>query len=153
MKSCFPSRDLVSTIDPLVYPMGAWEPLFPPLGPSDLESPSDSDLVVCRSSSPCAHDSSLIDSANLGHNLHRHMEYGQFTSPFGTINPRLHDFSYFELSSDEAILESMTTVSISWEDLHCGLCFLPFWETFQVDYRRDSWSEPSSRLYLNQFHT
>jgi hypothetical protein len=77
------------------------------------------------------------------------MEYGQFTSPFGTVDPRLHDFSYFELSLDEAILESMTTVSILREDLHRGFCFLRFWETFQVDYRRDSWSDPSSRLYLN----
>jgi hypothetical protein len=40
--SCFPSRDLVSVIDPLVYPMGAWEPLLPPLGPSDLEFPFES---------------------------------------------------------------------------------------------------------------
>jgi hypothetical protein len=81
------------------------------------------------------------------------MEYGQFTSQFGTVDPHLCDFSDFELPSDEAILESMTTVSIPWEDLHRGLCFLPFCETFQVDYRRDSWSEPSSGLYLNQFHT
>jgi hypothetical protein len=153
VQSCFPSRDLESTIDPLVYPMGAWEPLLPPLGPSGLEYPSESDLVVCRSSSPRACDSSLIDSASPGQNLHRHMEYGQFTSPFGTVDPRLRDFSDFELPSDEAILEAMTTVSIPWEDLHRGLCFLPFWETFQVDYRRDSWSEPSSGLYLNQFHT
>jgi hypothetical protein len=81
------------------------------------------------------------------------MEYGHFTSPFGTIDPHLHDFLDFELPSDKAILEAMTTVSILSEDLHCGLYFLPFWETFQVDYRRDSWSEPNSGLYLNQFHT
>jgi hypothetical protein len=112
VQSCFPSRDLESTIDPLVYPMGAWEPLLPPLGPSDLEYPSESDLVVCRSSSPRACDSSLIDSASPGQSLHHHMEYGQFTSPFGTVDPRLHDFSDFELPSDEAILEAMTTVSI-----------------------------------------
>jgi hypothetical protein len=66
VKPCWPSQDLVSTIDPLVYPMGAWEPLFPLLGPSRLEYPSESDLVVCRSSSPRACDSSLIDSASLG---------------------------------------------------------------------------------------
>jgi hypothetical protein len=36
VQSCLPSRDLVSAIDPLVYPMGAWEPLLPPLGTSDL---------------------------------------------------------------------------------------------------------------------
>ena len=36
MQSCFPSRDLVSTIDPLVYPIGEWEPLLPSLGTSDL---------------------------------------------------------------------------------------------------------------------
>jgi hypothetical protein len=60
MQSCFPSRDLVSAIDPLIYPMGAWETLLPPLGPSDLGSPSESDLIVCRSSSPCACDSLLI---------------------------------------------------------------------------------------------
>jgi hypothetical protein len=56
----FPSRDLVSTIDPLIYPMGAWETLLPPLGPSDHGSPSEFDLVVCRSSSPRACDSLLI---------------------------------------------------------------------------------------------
>jgi hypothetical protein len=153
MQSCLPSRDLVSAIDPLVYPMGAWEPLLPPLGPSGLEYPSESDLVVSRSSSPRDRDSLLIDSASPGQNLHYHMEYGQFTSPFGTINPRLRDFSYFELPSDEAILEAITTVSILQDDLHHGLCFLPFWETSQVDYRRDSWSVPISKLYLNQFHT
>jgi hypothetical protein len=150
--SCFPSQDLVSSIDLLVYPMGAWEPLLPPLGPSDLESPSESDLIVCRSSSPRDCDSLLIDSANPDQNFHHHMEYGQFTSPFGTDPPRLHDFLDFELPSDEAILEAMTTVSISWEYLHRGLCFLPFWEAFQVDYQRDSWSEPSSGLYLNYYH-
>jgi hypothetical protein len=114
--------------------MGEWEPFLPPLGPSGLEYPSESDLVVCRSSSPHACDSSLIEYASSGQNLHRHMEYGQFTSPFGTINPRLRDFSDFELPSDEAILEAMTIVSIPWEDLHHGLCFVPFWETSQVDY-------------------
>jgi hypothetical protein len=81
------------------------------------------------------------------------MEYGQFTSPFGIVDPRLGDLLDFELPSNEAILEAMTTISILWEDLHCGLCFLSFWDTFQVDYRRDSWSMPSSGLYLNQFHT
>jgi hypothetical protein len=114
--------------------MGAWEPLLPPLGPSGLEYRSEYDLVVSRSSSPRDRDSSLIDSASPGHNLHRHMEYGQFTSPFGTVDPRLRDFSDFELPSNEAILEDMTTVSIPQEDLHRGLCFLPFCETSQVDY-------------------
>ena len=137
---------MVSTIDPLVYPIGAWEPLLPPLGPSNLESPSKFDLIVSRSSSPHDHDSSLIDSASPCQNLHRHMEYGQFTSPFGTVDPHLHDFLDFEFPLDEAILEAMTTISILQEDLHHGLCFLPFWETSQVDYRRDSWSEPSSGL-------
>jgi hypothetical protein len=140
---------LESTIDPLVYPMGAWEPFLPPLGPSGLEYPSKSDLVVCISSSPRACDSLLIDSSSLSQNLHHHMEYGQFNSPFGTINPRFNDFLYFELPSDEAILEAMTMVSILREELHHGFCFLPFWETFQIDYRRDSWSELSSGIYLN----
>jgi hypothetical protein len=153
VQSCFPSRDLVSTIDSLVYPMGAWKPLLPPLGTSDFESPSEFDLIVCRSSSSCTCDSSLIDSASPGQNLHHQMESGQFSSPFRTVNPRLCDFSNFELPSDEAILEAMTTVSIPWVDLHRGLCFLPSWDTFQVDYQRDSWSKPSSELYLNQFHT
>jgi hypothetical protein len=81
------------------------------------------------------------------------MEYGQFTSPFGILDLHLHDFLDFELPSYESILEAMTMVSILWEDLHCGLCFLPFWETFRVDFRRDFWSDPSSGLYLNQFHT
>jgi hypothetical protein len=153
VQSCFPSRDLESKIDPLVYPMGAWEPLLPPLGPSGLEYLFESDLVVSRFSSPHDHDSLLIDSASPGQNLHCHMEYGQFTSPVGTVDPRLRDFSDFEVPSDEAILEAMTMISIPREDLHCGLCFLPFWETSQADYRRDSSYEPSSRLYLNQFHT
>ena len=112
MQSCVLSRDLVSTIDPLVYPMGAWESLLPSLGPSGLEYPSESDLIVCRSSSPRARDSSLIDSASPDQNFHRHMEYGQFTSPLGTFDPHLRDFLDFELPSNEAILEAMTTVSI-----------------------------------------
>jgi hypothetical protein len=76
VQSCFPPRDSVSTIDPLVYPMGAWDPLLPPLGSSDLESPSEFDLVVCRSSSPHAGDSSLIDSTSPDQSLHCHMESG-----------------------------------------------------------------------------
>jgi hypothetical protein len=64
MQSCVPSRDLVSTIDPLVYPMGAWEALLPSLGPSGLEYSFESDLIFCRSSSPHARDSSLIDSTS-----------------------------------------------------------------------------------------
>jgi hypothetical protein len=139
MQSCFPSRDLVLAIDPLVYPMEEWEPLLPPLGPSDLESLFESDLTVCRSSIPFACDSSLIDYASPGQNLHNHMEYDQFASPFGTIEPpHSCNFSDFEFPSDEAILEDMTTVLIPWEDLQNGLCFLHFWETFQVDYRRYS---------------
>jgi hypothetical protein len=138
VQSCVPSQYLVSTIDPLVYPMGAWEALLPSLGPSGLEYPFESNLIFCRSSSPHAHDSSLVESANLGQNFHCHMEYGQFTSPFGTVDPHLRDFSDFEFPSDEAILEAMTMVSIPREDLQRGLCFLPFWETFQVDYRRNS---------------
>jgi hypothetical protein len=47
VQSCFPSQKLVSMIDALVYPMGAWEPLLSPLGLSDLQSPSESDLIVC----------------------------------------------------------------------------------------------------------
>jgi hypothetical protein len=95
VQSCLHSQELVSTIDPLLYPMGEWDPFLPPLGPSDLESPSKFDLIVCRSSSPCAYDSSLIDSTNPSQSLHRHMEYGQFTSPFETVDPCLHDFSDF----------------------------------------------------------
>jgi hypothetical protein len=149
VQSCFPSQDLVSTIDPLVYPVGECEPLLPPLILSDLESPSESDLIFCRSSSARACDYLLIDSTSPSQSLHHHMEYGQFNSPFGNVDPHLHDFLDFELPSDEAILEDMTTVSIPGEDLHRGLCFLPFCETFQVDYRRDSWFEPGSGLYLN----
>jgi hypothetical protein len=66
VQSCFPYRDLESIIDPLVHPMGEWEPLIPPLGPSRLEYPFEYDLVVCRSSSPRARDSSLIDSVGPG---------------------------------------------------------------------------------------
>jgi hypothetical protein len=55
------------------------------------------------------------------------MEYGQFASPFWTLDPpRLRDFLYFEFPLDEVILEAMNRVSIPWEDLHCGLFFLPF---------------------------
>jgi hypothetical protein len=78
------------------------------------------------------------------------MEYGQFSSPFRTIDlPHLRDFSDIEFPSNEAIIEAMTIDYIMWEYLQCGLCFLPFWETFQVEYQRDSWSEPSSGIYLN----
>jgi hypothetical protein len=73
VNSCFPSRDLVSTIDPLIYRMGA---LLPPLGPANLEFHFKSNLVVCRSSIPYDCDSSLIESTSYGHNLHHHMEYG-----------------------------------------------------------------------------
>jgi hypothetical protein len=132
--------------------MGAWEPSLPPIGPSDLETPSESDHVVCRSSSPHAYDYSLIESSSPGQSLPHHMEYGQFTSPFEIVNPCLRDFSDFELPSDETMLEAMTIVSMSWEELHRGLCFLPSWETFQVGYRGDSWSKTRSGLYLNQFH-
>jgi hypothetical protein len=62
MKSCFPSRDIVSTINQSFYPMGAWEPLLPPLGSSGLEFPFEYDITVCRSSSLFARDSYLIDS-------------------------------------------------------------------------------------------
>jgi hypothetical protein len=73
----------------------------------------------------------MINSIGPSHNLHCHMEYGQFTSPFSTVDPsHLHVFLGFEFLSDEAILEAMTSVSILWEDLHPSLCFLPFWETF-----------------------
>jgi len=103
----------VLVIDPLVYPMREWEHFLHPLGLSDIEFPFESDLVVCRSSSPCACYYLLIDSSSLGQNLHCHMEYGPFASPFGTVNPpRLTDLSDFEFPFDEAILESMTMVSI-----------------------------------------
>jgi hypothetical protein len=57
VQSCFLSQDSISAIDPLVYPMGAWEPLLPPLVPSGIESPFEFDLILCRSSSPHACDS------------------------------------------------------------------------------------------------
>jgi hypothetical protein len=111
--------------------MGALKPFLPPLGPSDIEFPFKFDLDVCRSSSPCACDSLLIDSSSPGQNLHRHMEYGHFSFPFGTIDlPRSHDLSDIEFHLDETILEAMTIDCIPWEELHHGLYFLPFWETF-----------------------
>jgi hypothetical protein len=59
------------------------------------------------------------------------MEYGQFSLPFGTVDPpHSHYFSDIEFPLDEAILEAINMVSIMWEDLHHGFCFLPFWETF-----------------------
>jgi hypothetical protein len=90
------ASDLVSAIDPLVYPIGAWETSLPPLGPIDLESPFESDLTVCRSSSPHACDYSMIDYVAPRQNLHHHMEYCQFTSPFRAVDPPcLHDFPDF----------------------------------------------------------
>jgi hypothetical protein len=32
--------------------MGAWEPLLPPIGPSNLVFPLESSLVFCKTSSP-----------------------------------------------------------------------------------------------------
>jgi hypothetical protein len=87
--------------------MGA---LSSPLGLSDLEFPFESDLIVCRSSSPCACVDRLFQSW-----LEPSSSYGicQFSSPFGTVDPLcLSDLSYFEFPSDEAILEAMTMVSI-----------------------------------------
>jgi hypothetical protein len=140
-------------IDHFFNPIGAWELLVPPLGPSSIESPFESDLTVCIPSMPRAWDSSLIDYASPHPNLHRHMIHGQFTSPFETTNPpHSRDSSYIEFTSDEGILEATNMVSIPWEKLHCGFCFLPFWETFQVDYQRDSWLEPTNGLYLNQYY-
>jgi hypothetical protein len=66
MQSCFPSRDMVSIIDQFCYPMGAWEPLLPPLGLSGLEYPFEYGIIICRSSSPRACDSSLIDFSSPG---------------------------------------------------------------------------------------
>jgi hypothetical protein len=100
--------------------------LLPPLGPGDLESPSDSDLIVCRSSIPHSYDSSLIDFASPDQSIYHHMKYGKFTSPFGTVNPHLHDFLDFEFPSDEFILEPVTMVSITWEELHMVCVFFPF---------------------------
>jgi hypothetical protein len=55
------------------------------------------------------------------------MKYGQFSSPFGIVDPpHLRDLSYFEFSLYEAILGAMSMVCISWEELSHGLCFLPF---------------------------
>jgi hypothetical protein len=48
-----------------------------------------------------------------------------FLHPLG-LSTLLNDLSDFELPLDEVILEAMTMVSIQWEDLHHGLCFLPF---------------------------
>jgi hypothetical protein len=59
------------------------------------------------------------------------MEYGQFDSPFGTVDPpHSCDFLDIELPSNEVILESMSMDFILWEDLHHCLCFIPFWDTF-----------------------
>jgi hypothetical protein len=115
VQSCFPSPDMVSKID--------------------LEFSFEFYLAGCISSIPCACYSSLIDSAGPGQNLHRHMKYGELASPFVIVDPPCsRNFLDFELPLDEAILEAMTMYCIPCEDLHHGLCFLPFWETFQVDY-------------------
>jgi hypothetical protein len=76
VQSCFPSRDMVSIIDHIFYPTGAWDPLLPPLGLSGLESAFDFDIVFYISSISCACDSSLIDSACPNLNIHLHMEHG-----------------------------------------------------------------------------
>jgi hypothetical protein len=61
------------------------------------------------------------------------MEYGQFTFPFGTVDPpHLRDFSYFEFPSDEAILESMTTVSICGKTYTVVCVFFPFGRLFRL---------------------
>jgi hypothetical protein len=83
MQSSFPSQDLVSAINSLVYQMGAWEPLLPSLGPRGIEYPSESDLVVCRSSIPHAHDSLSIDSTSPGQNLHHLWSMVSLLHPLG----------------------------------------------------------------------
>jgi hypothetical protein len=60
--------------------------LLPPLGPIDIESPFESDITICISSSPRDCDSLLIE----------------YASPIDP--PRSRDLSYFEFPSDEAIL-------------------------------------------------
>ena len=118
---------MVSTIDQYFYPVRAWEPLLPPLGPSGLEYPSESDLIVCRSSSPRARDSSLIYSVSPGHNLHCHMKYGQFSFPFGTVDPpHSPNFSYIEFPLDEVILEGMTTILYHGNTYTMVFVFFPF---------------------------
>jgi hypothetical protein len=77
LQSCFPSRDKVSTIDQVLYPMGACEPLLSPFGLSNLVFPLEFDLTVCETSSPGICESS---------------------SP---------NFLDVEFPSDEAILEAM----------------------------------------------
>jgi hypothetical protein len=52
LQLCSPSRDKVSTIDQVLYPMGACKPFLSPLGLSNLVFPLESDLVVCKTSSP-----------------------------------------------------------------------------------------------------
>jgi hypothetical protein len=77
LQSCFPSRDKVSTIDQVLYPMGACEPFLSPFGPSNLGFPLESDLTICETSSP---------------------GIGESSSP---------NFLDVEFPSDEAILEAM----------------------------------------------
>jgi hypothetical protein len=88
--------------------MGEIEILLSPIGLRDCEFPFESDLIVCRSSSPSSYDSLIIESANSDQNIHPHMEYGQSTSPIWVVNPpSSHDFLDVEFPSYEAILEAI----------------------------------------------
>jgi hypothetical protein len=74
---CLTSRDKVSTIDQVLYPMGPCEPSLPPLGPSNLVFSLEYDLTICE------------------------------TSSLGICVLSSPGFMYFELPSNEAIVETM----------------------------------------------
>jgi len=77
--------------------MRAREPLISPIVLSDLEFPLEYIIIVCEA---------LI--------------FGICES----LSPSLHDFLNVDFDFDEAILESMTTDSQSWEEMHHRFLFL-----------------------------
>jgi hypothetical protein len=79
LQSCFPSQDRVSTIDHVVYPMGKGDLLLSPFVPSDLDFSLESDITICKTSSP-----GICVMSSLG-------------------------FMDVEFPSDEAILEALIT--------------------------------------------
>jgi hypothetical protein len=52
LQSCLPSRDKVSVIDRVLYPIGACKPLLSSFDQSDLEFPLEFNLTLCKTSIP-----------------------------------------------------------------------------------------------------
>jgi hypothetical protein len=91
LQSCLPSRDKVLTVDYVVYPMEAWEPLLSHLGLRYFEFPLESNITICETPS---------------------------TGICESLSPSSRDFLDVELPLDKAIIEAMITDGRSWEDIH-----------------------------------